>query len=236
MEALLTREKVFGFLNRAASAINGSSFKIMDAKDNVFLSGENISFNENIEDESIEFLTKLRKIELNYDLLFLRPQDNAEYKKVDILSELIELGYTKGFKAIQGLETYSTDKKQLFKFGLCSMLNKSLYILHKGKFRCKLYGNDFSLGEMSVLMGPYITKGSGAICKALTYATDDKRKINLRLCEHSVCYLIADESKVSIDELINNGGKCIRVEDMECRWDYIYEVNEKCKNTDKKPE
>lgn len=236
LEALLTRTTVFDFLNHAASAINGSSFKIIDAAGNMFLSGENISFNENIEDEGIEFLTKLRKIEINYDLIFQCPKDNAEYKKVDILCDLIELGYTEGFKAIPGLETYSTDKKQLFKLGLSSLLNKSLYILHKGKFRCKLYGNDFSLGEMSVLMGPYITKGSGAICKALTYAADDKRKIKLRLCEHSVCYLIEDESKVNIDELIKNMGKCISVDNMDCKWDFIYEVQEKRKDTDKEAE
>ena len=39
VEALLTRESVFRFLNRATNAVNGSSFKIVDATGNVVLSG-----------------------------------------------------------------------------------------------------------------------------------------------------------------------------------------------------
>ena len=226
VEALLTRESVFRFLNRATNAVNGSSFKIVDATGNVVLSGENISCNEEIEDEGIDFLTKLRKIELEYDLLFQCPKDNAEYRKVDVLDDFIERGYTTAFKAIPGFETYSADKKQLLKIGLLSLLNRPVYILHRGNFRCRLYGNDFSLEKVTVLMGPYTTKGSGSIRKAITYASDDKRKINMRLCDHSVCYLITDENKAGIDELLINTGEYIRVENMDCVWDFIYEVHE----------
>lgn len=226
VEALLTRESVFRFLNRATNAVNGSSFKIVDATGNVVLSGENISCNEEIEDEGIDFLTNLRRIELEYDLLFQCPKDNAEYMKVDVLSDLIEHGYTTAFRAIPGFETYSADKKQLLKIGLLSLLNRPVYILHHGNFRCRLYGNDFSLGKVTVLMGPYTTKGSGSIRKAITYASDDKRKINMRLCDHSVCYLITDENKAGIEELLINTGEYIRVENMDCVWDFIYEVHE----------
>ena len=226
VEALLTRESVFRFLNRATNAVNGSSFKIVDATGNVVLSGENISCNEKIEDEGIDFLTKLRKIELEYDLLFQCPKDNAEYMKVDVLSDFIKHGYTTAFKAIPGFETYSADKKQLLKIGLLSLLNRPVYILHRGNFRCRLYGNDFSLGKVTVLMGPYTTKGSKSIRKAITFASDDKRKINMRLCDNSVCYLITDENKAGIEELLINTGEYIRVENMDCAWDFIYEVHE----------
>lgn len=223
VEALLARESVFRFLNRATNAVNGSSFKIVDVMGNVVLSGENINCNEEIEDEGIDFLTKLRKIEFEYDLLFQCPKDNAEYMKVDVLSDLIEHGYTTAFKAIPGFETYSANKEQLFKIGLLTMLNRPIYILHRGNFRCRLYGNDFSLGKVTVLMGPYTTKGSGSIRKAITYAADDKRKINMRLCDHSICYLITEEDKV--DGLLKNIGQYISVENMDCVWDFIYEVH-----------
>lgn len=225
VEALLTRETVFSFLNLATKAQNGSSFKIVDATGNIFLSGENISCNEKIEEEGIEFLRKLRKIELKYDLLFQCPEDNTEYRKVDVLSDLIELGNTTAFKAIPELETYSLDKKQLLKIGLHSLKNRPLYILHTGDFRCQLYGNDFSLGNITVLMGPYTTKGSGAIRKAMTYAEGDKRRINFRLCDNAVCYLITDEKKVDVTELLNDLGEHIQVGNMDCVWDFIYEVH-----------
>lgn len=224
VEALLARESVFRFLNRATNAVKGSSFKIVDATGNVVLSGENISCNEEIEDEGIDFLTKLRKIELEYDLLFQCPKDNAEYMKVDVLSDLIEHGYTTAFKAIPGFETYSADKKQLLKIGLLSLLNRSVYILHCGNFRCRLYGNDFSLGKVTVLMGPYTTKGSGSIRKAITYAADDKRKIALKRCDNSVCYLITDESKIDMAGLIKKTGEFIKVDNMDCAWDFVYEA------------
>jgi len=146
--------------------------------------------------------------------------------KVDVLSDFIKHGYTTAFKAIPGFETYSADKKQLLKIGLLSLLNRPVYILHRGNFRCRLYGNDFSLGKVTVLMGPYTTKGSKSIRKAITFASDDKRKINMRLCDNSVCYLITDENKAGIEELLINTGEYIRVENMDCAWDFIYEVHE----------
>jgi len=224
VESLLDRETVFAFLNRATNSASGSSFKIVDASGNVFLSGENISCNEKIEDESIGFLTKLRRIELEYDLIFQCPKDNAEYRKVDVLNDLIENGYTVAFKAIPGFDTYSASKKQLFKIGLISLLNRHIYILHSGDFRCRLYGNDFSLGKVTVLMGPYTPRGSKAIHKAITYATADKRKINLKLCNNSTCYVITDEDKANIAGLIKKVGTHIKVENMDCVWDFIYEV------------
>lgn len=226
VESFLVCETVFAFLNRATNSKSGSSFKIVDASGNVFLSGENISCNEKIEDEGIEFLTKLRRIELEYDLIFQCPKDNAEYRKVDILNDLIENGYTTAFNAIPGFETYSANKKQLFKIGLLALLNRPVYILHRGNFRCRLYGNDFSLGKATVLMGPYTPKGSKAIHKAITYATADKRKIDLKLCNNSTCYIITDEDKANITDLIKKLGTHIKVENMDCVWDFVYEVNE----------
>ena len=224
VEALLTRETVFRFLNYATKAQNGSSFKIIDTVGNVFLSGDNITFNEAIDNEGVEFLTKLRKIEQAYDVLFQCPQDTSEFRKVDILYDFIELGYTKGFNAIPGLESYSTDKKQLMKIGLYSLKNKPVYIFHEGTFRCKLYGNDFSLGNIKVLMGPYSAKGSRAIQKALTFAADDHRKITLTLCDNSICYLINDEKKAEVQEILKDMGEYIHVDKMNCVWDFIYEV------------
>ena len=226
VESFLVCETVFAFLNRATNSKSGSSFEIVDASGNVFLSGENISCNEKIEDEGIEFLTKLRRIELEYDLIFQCPKDNAEYRKVDILNDLIENGYTIAFNAIPGFETYSVNKKQLFKIGLLALLNRPVYILHRGNFRCRLYGNDFSLGKATVLMGPYTPKGSKAIHKAITYATADKRKIHLKLCNNSTCYIITDEDKANITDLIKKLGTHIKVENMDCVWDFVYEVNE----------
>lgn len=225
VEALLTRETVFRFLNYATKAQNGSSFKIMNTAGDVFLSGDNITFDEAIDDEGVEFLTKLRKIEKTYDVLFQCPKDTAESRKVDILHDLIERGYTKEFRAIPGFDTYSTDKKQLMKIGLRSLTNMPVYIFHKGTFRCKLYGNDFSLGNIMVLMGPYSAKGSRAIQKSLTFIADDQRKITLKLCDNSICYLITDEQQADAREILKNIGECVHVDKMNCAWDFIYEVS-----------
>lgn len=225
VDALLTRENVFRFLNYATKAQDGSSFKIIDTVGNVFLSGYkiNININEEIDDKVIKFLTKLQEIERTYDVLFQCPKDTSEFRKVDILYDFIELGYTKDFNAIPRLETYSVDKKQLMKIGLRSLKNKTVYIMHKGTFRCKLYGNDFYLGNIMVLMGPYSAKGTGAIRKSLTFAVGDQRKIVLKICDNSICYLI-DEKKAAMQEILKDIGECIYVDKMNCLWDFIYEV------------
>ena len=225
VEALLMQQKVFSFLNRATKAQNGSSFKIIASTGSIILSGDSIRCEEKIDEEGIDFLTRLRKVELHYDLLFQRPDDNSEYRKVDVLNDIIDFGYTTAFKAIPGLETYSSNRNQLFKFGLIAMRNKPVYILHRGKFRCRLYGNDFSLGEATVLMGPYTTKGSRAFRKAFTFFKDDQRKIQLTLSKNSICYIITDETRVNIPDMLSELGEHIEVKNMDCVWDFIYEVD-----------
>lgn len=230
VEALLARQNTFGFLSRAKKAKNGSAFEIIDASGNIYLSGQNISYNGDIEGEGIDFLTKLRKIEIEYDVLFHCPKDNTESMKVDVLNDLIEQGYTTAFRAIPRIETYSTDKKQLFKIGLLALKNRSIYILHKGVFQCQLYGNDFSLGNATVLMGPYTTKGNWAMCKAITYTEGDQRRIKFNLCNNSVCYIITDEKKADIAKLLKDKGQYIQVGYIDCAWDFIYEVHPQTKS------
>lgn len=74
-------------------------------------------------------------------------------------------------------------------------------------------------------MGPYTTKESGTIHKAMTYAKGDKRKINLRLCGNAVCYLITDEKKAKATELLSDLDEYIQVGNMDCVWDFIYEIH-----------
>lgn len=222
--ALLERETVFKFLNDATKCKNSSSFRLLDKDRNVFLSGENISLDEPVDEEGIDFLIKLRQIEKAYDVNFQCPKDNAEYRIVDTLYDLIEYGRIDEFKAIPKFETYISDKSQLMKIGLCSIINEHFYILHKGRFRCKLYGNDFSIGNISVLMGPYTAKGSAPLQKALTFAKYDQRKVTFRLCDNSICYLISDKENADTSVTLERKYKCISVKNMNCVWDKIYEV------------
>lgn len=225
VEALLARENVFRFINCATKAQNGLSLKLTDSSGNVILSGINMNCHDLIDDNIFDFLTKLRRIEQKYDLLFQCPTDTTEYMKVDILNDLIKRGYTTALKSVPGFETYSLDKKQLFAIGILSLMSKPLYILHKGTFRCRLYGNDFSLKNATVLMGPYTTKGNRAIHKAITYSEGDKRRIQFKLCNNSICYLISDEKKADSAKLLEDLGYYIQVNNMECIWNFIYEVH-----------
>lgn len=70
VKALLAHQSVFSFLNHATKAQNGSTFEIVDVAGNVFLFGNNISCNESIDEEGIEFLKQIRNIELKYDVCF----------------------------------------------------------------------------------------------------------------------------------------------------------------------
>ena len=74
-------------------------------------------------------------------------------------------------------------------------------------------------------MGPYTTKGSRAFRKALTFFKDDQRKIQLMLSKNSICHIIADETRVNIPDMLSELGEYIEVKNMDCVWDFIYEVN-----------
>ena len=71
----------------------------------------------------------------------------------------------------------------------------------------------------------YIQKGSRAIQKSLTFIADDQRKITLKLCDNSICYLIIDEQQADAREILKNIGECVHVDKMNCAWDFIYEVS-----------
>lgn len=125
--------------------------------------------------------------------------------------------------AVASLKFSSESAKKAF---VADLTAKKLPVQEgKGDFRCQLYGNDFSLGDATVLMGPYTTKGNGAIYKAITYTEGDQRRIKFKRCNNSVCYLITDEKKADIAKLLEDIGQYIQVGNMDCIWDFIYEVH-----------
>ena len=224
MEASLAYDSVLEFLGRATESTEGSFFKIIDNERNILLSGENISCNEIIDTEEVKFLSKLRKVELKYDLIFQCPKNNVESHRVDVLNDLIDCGYTTSFNAIPSLETDTIDKKQLLKLGLLLLKHRRFYIMHNGHFRCKLYGNDFFLGNATVIMGPYTAKAISTIYKAMTYLEGDKRRISFKLCGNPMCYFITDNEKIGANSLLNTLGKYMQIDRMDCVWDFVYET------------
>ena len=74
-------------------------------------------------------------------------------------------------------------------------------------------------------MGPYTTKGSRAFRKAFTFFKDDQRKIQLTLSKNSICHIITDETRVNIPDMLSELGEHIEVKNMDCVWDFIYEVD-----------
>ena len=225
VEAQLFCENVIKFLNCATKSNEKSYFKIVDTDGKAFLSGESICCEDAADEEVIRFLEKVRKIELKYSVLFQCPNNNTEQRKVDVLNNLIEHGYIDSFRAFTELKTHVSDKTKLYKLGFHSLKKNSLYILHSGTFKCCLYGNSFSIGKLTVLMGPYNTDSFEMLHKAITFIDGDERIINLKLGDDPICYIMTDDKKSEILENLKSTDKCIEIDKMDCVWDNIYEYN-----------
>lgn len=226
--AFLDRESIFGFCQKASKGVS-INFRFEDESGQVFLSGDNLKIDGQVNQEVYEFLKKTRRIEEYYDVIFRCPDDTAEESKVDVINELIDRGFTSKLGIIQDATMEVADRNKLLKIGESWLFHKEFYIHCKDEFGCRLFGCDFSLGEASVIAGPYRVDHSGNILKALTFQKDDIRSVRFVAQKNTVCYLVTDVKKFNSAKRGELKHDFIGFGNLKADWGYIYEKQKKCR-------
>lgn len=227
VRAMLEREETFDFINDSSKQNSGTSFKLINGKGDVVLSGENISGNADANKDIISFLKELKTIEDTYDVMFKCPNNNSESHKVEILNQIINEGFTDAFKPFETAIIDLSDEEKLRKLCECAKDKKSFSIICEDEFRCNLYGCNFSLGKALVYMGKYEVDYDDIQYKLKTFKNGDIRKITLKKQADTKCWLIFDTNKYLSNKGTIDYSTCIEFGKMNIHWDYIYEVDRK---------
>ena len=221
---MLELEETFSFINNSSRQSSNSSFKLINKKGDVVLSGDNIYGKADVNLEAISFLKRVRNIENAYDIMFKCPDNNSDFQKVEILNQIIEEGFTDAFKPFETATIDLTDEKDLRKICDCAKAKKTFSIICEDEFRCNLFGCDFSLGKGLVYMGKYEVDLEDALYKLETFKDGDSRKITLKKQANAKCWLVFDQDKYLLNKGDIDCTTCIELGNMNIRWDFIYEV------------
>lgn len=132
-----------------------TEFRVESISGERVLSGNSLKGSVEVDSDGIEILKNLAKIELFYDIRFWRPDNIYELddKKIKLILELIDNGYTNKFQMGQVVEVGLEQLKKMKELYVRMTRNNSVYLYYIGEFSCDLFGKKFSLGDISILSG-----------------------------------------------------------------------------------
>lgn len=223
--AMLKREEYFEYLNEMFQN-NSMSNVVVRSKSGVDIySGTGIHGEMEADKEGVELLKKIAKIEEFYDIKFYRPDDiyESDVKKIDLLIQLIDTGFTTEFEIGKIMTTNFCDVEVMKKFyNQANKLNKFCLIYEK-TFYCELFEVKFSLGMIRIIAGVYHVDKEDLIYKIETFKDGDTRRCNLQAGDNFITYFVSDKKLASDNVFIDDEFEFFTVGKMELNFGFIYE-------------
>lgn len=229
--AILERERYFAFLDKALRIDANTEFRVESISGERILSGNSLKGSVEVDSDGIEILRNLAKIELFYDIRFWRPDDIYELdeKKIKLILELIDNGYTNKFQMGQVVEVGLEQLKNMKELYVRMTRNNSVYLYYIGEFSCDLFGKKFSLGDISILSGEYMVDLDDLKRKIETYEDGDMRKIILRAKSNYKTFFVTDEKKANDSLEIKMDSEILQLPPMNLNFGFIKEEDRKTK-------
>ena len=223
--AMLERERYYAFLEKALRIDLDTEFWIESISGTRIFSGNSLKGSVEVDGDGISILKKMAKIEMFYDIRFFRPDDIYELddKKINLMLELIDKGYTNKFHIGQSVEVGWEELETMKEFYAKMSKNNSVYLYYEGEFFCDLFGKEFSLGEISILAGEYIVNLCDLRKKIKTYKSGDRRKIILKAKSNCKTFFVSDRGKAEDVLKIRMNSNVLQLPPMDLKFGFINE-------------
>lgn len=223
--AMLKREEYFECLSKIFQSKGETKFTLKSASDVVVFAGSNITGQIETDEWGVELLRKVAKIEDFYDVKFYRPDDlyEVDLKKIDLLIELIEKGYTTEFQLGRTMTTDLCELDEMKKWYKQAGILNNFCLAYEKPFSCELFGVKFSLGTILVIAGIYHIDEEDLSFKIGTFKEGDSRKCILNADEEFMTYFISDRELAKSKIIIKNDYEIFSVKSMGIKFGYIYE-------------
>lgn len=225
VRAILERDEYFSFLHKNVMQEHVTEIYIESASGTKIVSGSGVAGTIDVDEESLNYLRKIEKIEYYYDRKFYRPDDlyERDADHIELLNELIEEGYTEKLKLGQNVSTNFSQQIKLKQF--CEQATKlnSFCLFYEAEFFCNLFGVKFSIGPVLIVSGKYHVDLKDIQYKLDTFMDGDSRQVVFAADDEFENYFIIDKEKAKDKILMDPEYKVFIVEKLGLKWDFIYE-------------
>lgn len=223
--AMLKREEYFANLAEIFQNNSRSQFVVRSESGVDIYSGTEIHGKIESDKEEVELLRKISKIEKFYDIKFYRPDEIYEndMKKIDILLQIIEDGFTTEFGIGKNMTTSLCNLEIMNKFYKRANGQNNFYLVYEKPFCCNLFGVQFSIGDIRIVAGGYHVDKEDLSYKMKTFRDGDVRRCNLQASENFITYFISDKVKAKPRIDIESDGEVFSVGEMNLNFGFIYE-------------
>lgn len=225
VRAILEREEYFNFLNKNITNEQDTEFYIESASGIKVVSGSGLAGTIDLDEEGLNYLRKIEKIERYYDRKFYRPNDlyERDAEHIELINELIEKGFTKKLKLGESVSTNFTERTKLRQFCEQAAKLNSFCLFYETEFFCNLFGVKFSMGQVLIVSGTYHVDLKDIQYKLDTFADGDSRKVVFTADEKFNSYFIIDKEKAREKILIDSEYEIFTVGKIGLKWDFIFE-------------
>lgn len=223
--AMLKREEYFEWLSQIFRSEGETHLSLKSDSGVEVFSATNISGSIESDEWGIELLRKVVKIEEFYDVKFYRPDDlyESDLKKIEILIQLIEEGYTTQFQLGKTMTTDFCDLNKMKKWLEQAEILNNFCLVYEKPFFCELFGVRFTLGKIMVIAGIYHLEKEDLAYKIDTFRPGDSRKCLLNADGEFKTYLVADKEMAKTKVKFDFDYEVFSVEKMGIKFGYIYE-------------
>lgn len=226
IESLLKREECFEHMADLYKDAEETEMLVKNNSGDVILYGNKLNGDFDFDQDGVELLRKIVKVEQYFDVKFHNPYElyEKDMERVNILLQLIDDGYTKKLKLGKKMTV------NLSNMGMIDIWSKEIskannfFIQYNKEFFCKIFGNIFSLGDIVVLAGPYHMDKEDFEYKRKTFKEGDIRKGIMNADDNFSTYFIKNPQRLKGKVLSDIDCEIIKVNNADLNFGFIYEI------------
>lgn len=223
IRAMLKRDEYFNFLAQNSSKDNDIKFYIISDSGIKFITGSCLDI-DIAEDDGVYYLRKIKKIEDYYEVRFYRPDDlyERDAERIDLLTELIDKGYTEKLKLGTVVSTSFKDYEKLKLFYEQALKKNAFSLIYDDDFMCDFFDAKINIGTVRLVAGIYQVDLEDVKRKVDTFIQGDSRQITFTAMDDFQTYFVTDKEKAGNQILLESESIIFGVGKMELKWGFIY--------------
>ena len=229
IKSMLKREECFEAMADLYNCEDETKMYVQSESGEIILSGDNFKCNLEVDRDATELLRKIVMLEDYFDIKLRNPYDiyENELKRMDILLQIIEYGYTTNLKLGKSMMVDISDRDKLDIWYEEISQNNNFFIRYSKEFMCELFENVFSLGNILICAGPYHMDKVDFEYKRETFRAGDVRKGVLNADEKFTTYFIKNPQQMKSQVLSEYDCKVIDISNANLDFGFIYEKESK---------
>ncbi len=229
VRAMIEREEYFDFMVKNMTDEHNTEFYIESESGVKIISGSRLKGTIEMDDDSLEMLRKIEKIEKFFDIKFYRPDNiyERDHTQIEVLNELIEAGYTEKIPLGKNVMSNFDKLEDIQKFYEKAKAKNAFCLIYEGIFECELFGVKFDIGKALIIAGKYHVDLEDVKYKVDTFREGDSRQILFKANEDFRSYFVIDREKARMKVIMEPEYTPFSVRKLNLKFGFIYEKAEK---------